>query len=84
MTVLLKRSFGYFPRMFDILSAAYWALTQVKMRPPAMPRSSEIEIPDPAQCWTIIVGCYNPKLIQIFRFAASAANQQQTLVPGLQ
>jgi len=70
--------------MFNILSATYWALTQVNMRAPAMPRSSESRCPDSAQSWTIIVGCYNPKLIRIFRFAASAANQQQTLAPGLQ
>jgi len=81
MTMLLEaQPWG----MIDILGAACRALTQVNMHRPEMPRSSKIRCAVPAKSWTIIIRCYNLKLIQIFRSAASAANQQQILAPELQ
>jgi hypothetical protein len=86
MTVLLEAreiALGISSERIDSLSAAYCALTQVNMRPPAMP-SSESRCSDPAKSWTIIVGFHNLKLTKIFCSAASAVNQQQMLAPELQ
>jgi hypothetical protein len=50
MTVLLKAqkiTLGISPELFDILSAASCALTQVNMRPPACPAAVNLDAPIP-------------------------------------